>query len=669
MSHPQGSQSTMHRYKLRSTSASAPSPTPEDDPAGSKTGAGGSDSDMECVTVRPSTSSDDPPSKKPKLRRKTKSSLSKKSPFIPVAVIEPIEVDSAVSKTGLTSLPEEMLVRICQYCDSASMFNLLITCKWLYEILGGSNAFWKVVCTKEELVGYSCINAANNEEDEASPNREEKIGWTGKPMRVKPPAEYPPMRKVFARGLQMRRNIWQSNYEGYRIYANTNTPVVKLNPDLDMNHVKAQMGNFPKLSDNDDLKYDWDDKHLVVFHFFRGETESCTIRLWDISEVPQFKYAVERGLECITDKVAVVNNHVAIVPSWPLEANAIVMTLNIEDNMSEVGKFIFDQQHRREAIDEQWEHTQLRVIRNEAMVVCRCPDWTLIVVELPSCNALYEVALSQVDTIFDCHQIRSYRQTAMIMFARKQNDTKNILVTVDVAGENTKVRSSYNCQDVGDVALFTDPEEFYIMKRSGNVVMYDANTKTETLKIANENPHPPALQAPEAPTDPPVDGGNAAANAPANQQQQQPQQQQQQYEYQLFVNRKEQICVMQSASEVPQGRTIKVYTYSQEKLYTINLDLCKYGMSRDESICIYTNGAFLAAADSKKFSIFNVRTGKYHGSITIPQHLERSKGKEEKDCMYEQTGLSLFIFDEDKLIAVHDYERAFPAVLDIYKFW
>ena len=55
-------------------------------------------------------------------------------------------------------------------------------------------------------------------------------------------------------------------------------------------------------------------------------------------------------------------------------------------------------------------------------------------------------------------------------------------------------------------------------------------------------------------------------------------------EYQLFVNRKEQICVMQSASEVPNGRKIDVYTYSQQKLYSINLDLCKYAMSRDESI-------------------------------------------------------------------------------------
>ena len=97
-------------------------------------------------------------------------------------------------------------------------------------------------------------------------------------------------------------------------------------------------------------------------------------------------------------------------------------------------------------------HMQLGVIRNKAMVVCKCSDWTLIVMELPTCTTLYEVTLSQVSTIFDCHQIRSYKQTALILFACKQNDTWNIIVTVDVVGGITEVRSSYNCQDVGDVA-------------------------------------------------------------------------------------------------------------------------------------------------------------------------------------------------------------------------
>lgn len=161
----------------------------------------------------------------------------------------------------------------------------------------------------------------------------------------------------------MRRNIWQSNYEGWRIYANSNVPVVKLTPDLDLNEVKQQMGDFPKLSENDDLKIDWDDRHLVVFHFFRGEGESCIIRLWDISEEPKFVYSVDKGLECITDKVSVVNDNVVIVPSWPLEARAIVMTLDIHNNMEEVGKFIFPDLERQNALDEHWEHTQLRVIK------------------------------------------------------------------------------------------------------------------------------------------------------------------------------------------------------------------------------------------------------------------------------------------------------------------
>ena len=39
--------------------------------------------------------------------------------------------------------------------------------------------------------------------------------------------------------------------------------------------------------------------------------------------------------------------------------------------------------------------------------------------------------------------------------------------------------------------------------------------------------------------------------------------------------------------------SFKVYNYSNcEEMYTINLDLWKYGMSRDESICIYTNQVF-----------------------------------------------------------------------------
>jgi hypothetical protein len=95
-------------------------------------------------------------------------------------------------------------------------------------------------------------------------------------------------------------------------------------------------------------------------------------------------------------------------------------------------------------------------------------------------------------------------------------------------------------------------EEFYIMKRYGDVVMYDANSKTETVKIANEDPPLAATNAAANAGNPvvpvvgagvngPINAGAAAAAAgggPATQQQQQPPIYPN--EYQLFVNRKEQ---------------------------------------------------------------------------------------------------------------------------------
>merc|ERR1712042_180142 len=104
----------------------------------------------------------------------------------------------------------------------------------------------------------------------------------------------------------------------------------------------------------------WDDKHLVLFHFFRGDSESCIIRVWDIENEPKYLYEVDKGTECITDKVSIHGGYVVIVPSWPLEAEALVMTLDINNNMQEKGKYLFPDAEARTSLDMLWEHTQLR---------------------------------------------------------------------------------------------------------------------------------------------------------------------------------------------------------------------------------------------------------------------------------------------------------------------
>ena len=78
-----------------------------------------------------------------------------------------------------------------------------------------------------------------------------------------------------------------------------------------------------------------------------------------------------------------------------------------------------------------------------------------------------------------------------------------------------QVRSYYAANNVTDVALYTEPEEIYLMKKNGTVVLYDATSKSETVKISNSN----SLCSPAI-------AGDSS-------------------DYQLFVNGKEQICVMQ----------------------------------------------------------------------------------------------------------------------------
>ena len=69
--------------------------------------------------------------------------------------------------------------------------------------------------------------------------------------------------------------------------------------------------------------------------------------------------------------------------------------------------------------------------------------------------------------------------------------------------------------------------------------MYDANRRTETMKIKN------LISA--QPIEPAQPGADVAAvNVVEN------------GEYQLFVNRREEICVMQSSADVDCGRYIKV---------------------------------------------------------------------------------------------------------------
>jgi len=548
-------------------------------------------------------------------------------------------VDNFIEEDAVSiySLPQELILLFIENLDVASSLAFLRCSKHFYCMLNTCESFWRILCQKLEFSISSCL--------EEMP--QQRIGFAGNPMYLNREEEegLGKWTKIWKRGIKMRRNIASSNFQGWRLYSSTSCPMVELTSDLDLNQVKSKLGKYPRLSHNDDIKLDWDDKYLVVFHFLRGETETCTIRLWDIEKEPKFVYQVDKGAECITDKVAIHGGYVVIVPSWPLDTNALVMTLDVNNNMSEKGRYIFPDEESRVALDNHWDHTQLRVVRCHALVTCRAPDWRLLVTSLPDCQLLRMINLT-VSNLYECHQIRSYKGTAVVLFSAEKTSSAGEecgLVTVDVSDTGAEVRSTHFTKAVTEVALYTEPEEIYLVMKDGNLNMYDATNKEMRVKITN-----PLLK-----------GSNRGIKQTILDS----------CDYQLFVNGKEQICIVQSAPEATCGRSVSVYSYHGDLMYTINLDLVKYGLCRDESVCVYTHSAFLLVADSKRFVMFDVKTGNFISILIIPTHLERSKGKEEKDCMFDQSSLGMFVFDDNRLIAVHDYERSFPAILDIYTFW
>ena len=63
-----------------------------------------------------------------------------------------------------------------------------------------------------------------------------------------------------------------------------------------------------------------------------------------------------------------------MVPSWPIAADALVMTLDIDEEaslMREGGKFRFDCEQKMRVVDEHWEHTMLRTVRDMAVVILK----------------------------------------------------------------------------------------------------------------------------------------------------------------------------------------------------------------------------------------------------------------------------------------------------------
>ena len=147
-------------------------------------------------------------------------------------------------------LGSDELERVCYFLDTKSAVNLLLSCKKINEKLSTCTGFWHQLCKNENFHEYSALkledeivntpysittkskkrvtfketdktkNYLNNKTNNSEVSElQERISWSGEKFHdVTFPSDATHWRKIYLRGLQMRRNICNGRFELWRLF-------------------------------------------------------------------------------------------------------------------------------------------------------------------------------------------------------------------------------------------------------------------------------------------------------------------------------------------------------------------------------------------------------------------------------------------------------------------
>lgn len=528
-------------------------------------------------------------------------------------------------------LPTEIILHICKYLLASDLLALSQTCSRFKNIINDCDKFWEKLCKDEDLINWS-----NLQSDDDS---KEICGFNGIPLRLSLEDEtWSKHKKIYKRGLKMKKNIINSNYRGYRIYANESLPISQILADSDIFEIKKSLGDYPILDDKDNIVVEWNEQYLVVFKIFNSNENGDATKIWvyDIKQNPKILYMIDKGNDYVINKMVVFEDYIIGIPSWPLSAQAIVLTWSIKNEMNVIGKYLFENQEEQTKINTFWRYTMLNVIKylKQGVVIYSFPEWNCLIVDLPSCTPLKHLNLDFINPDSDCLQFRNYMSTVTLIMCL--DDELFNLIVLNIDGVKSKVKVYTDCPYVKSVAIYPNENFIYLLEEKGNIYRYNAtifklNLVVENIWYTQINEFLPN----------PI--------------------------YEMFISSRQDLCLLQNKADAKIGRFVKVFNSDGQEVYHINLDLWKFGLSCNKSIYFYANNDFLIIANPTKILLFYIKTGKYVGYLSILNHPENSKGKEFKS--YDTSHLEAVCFDEYRLILIHNYEFKFPSIIDLYYFW
>ena len=97
----------------------------------------------------------------------------------------------------------------------------------------------------------------------------ELLGFKGLPFKANIDNNWPEYRKIFTRGIQMYKNIIETNFRGWRIFANVTIPIIPISGDVNIFEIEKLMVDSFKSNKSNFIKVLWNDKYLVVTNILK----------------------------------------------------------------------------------------------------------------------------------------------------------------------------------------------------------------------------------------------------------------------------------------------------------------------------------------------------------------------------------------------------------------
>jgi len=605
--------------------------------------------------------------------------------------------------TNLEDLCPDTLEVIAKNLDTQTCLNLMRTCKLIHRNLSRSPGFWKHLCHNENFHEYTALK--NDEEAEEIPKR---TSWSLEVFHdVNVDSDAPKWRRIFQRGIGMRRNICHGKFELWRLFLTDgdSLPVKKMTKDTSFRELRTYHRHSPRAKDprrRVRIRRYWNEDFLVAVQFSKRQFNDLYVWRWKECQQPEFMYNYDlyneypQGL--FPTAFFLWKHYLVLMPDTGYFRDEMILTSmirvhDLKDNMKLVGRYDFPQegQKRRHLRSENGgfsnETAHLHKLGDKAVGFCRTPKLSLFVFKLPDGQLLREVTLfnhlpNPLED-FDLDQRFLMKDNTMIfMFhdpeffsdlfhngtngiIHQDNDDANrnkrygklLYVDFDAFVRNIdseielKVDETFDCNDdyIEKISVMSS-DRMAVAFASGKIIIREvkaisSNTCTSIDKLIIPCPENLREELDADLEEMDTDGPSLCSSRNG-----------------------EVILVMRHFES---GRRIHAYDISRKGrvLYTINLDESSLKLTKIPGyISIDIDGNFLCAADQDKIVIWNARNGKYIRTIDIPPHYDHREDKNEAQDKYCWKGHTDFAFAEDGIIIIHS-QRNFPIAADVMLFW